>query len=254
MTTSISAANIQPPSSGLAQASAPKDFQANFAGLHGGGAALSAQDRILPNPARSRSYLSGSGSGSTSIDGLSCNARGYRSVNTWATTDSFSSSSQASNRTASTTLSSSQETNGRTPASPTSQEMGLGFIPISHTPQPNSGSTTGAVPMEPAEVSPEYLPSLKIRCRTLSRENLSAAEGHGAEGYTHYGDEIIGRRSTAASISSGHLSNGEAYTPIRPAMEGRVTAFSDNRYPSSDYSHHFVRRTSIAALNNASGY
>ena len=213
-------------------------------------------DRVLPDPAASRSH---SASKITSIESVPMNLL-HRSSNTWIEAMPGISHSGTS-RTLSTGLSDGSDNATRSVTSSAPQDLGFGFIPISNSPQEGSIQSTAVVTAtETSQSAFEYpKPPLgnygKERCRTLSRESVASShDENGAEMYDYSSESRSSRHSAHYSASSGNLSNGQEYTRLRHRPSHVNSALEEYRQHSSEYPTNIPHRASIASINNSSGY
>jgi hypothetical protein len=213
-------------------------------------------DRVLPDPAASRSQ---SATKITSIESVPMNLL-HRSSNTWIEAMPGSSHSNTS-RTLSIGLSDGSDSTARSVTSSAPQDIGFGFIPISNSPQEGSIQPTAAVTA--AEMSQSLFEYSKApladysqkRCRTLSSESVATSHEEAvAEAYGYSSENRSSRHSAHHNSSSGQLSNGQEYTRLRHESSHVNPALEEYRQPSSAYQTNLPHRASIASINNSSGY
>ena len=213
-------------------------------------------DRVLPDPAASRSH---SASKITSIESVPMNLL-HRSSNTWIEAMPGTSHSSTS-RTLSIGLSDGSDCTARSVMSSAPQDMGFGFIPISNSPQEGSIQPTAIVMATETSQSAFEYPKPPLadydneRCRTLSRGSLASSHDEtGAETYGYSSENRSSHHSAHHSTSSGHLSNGQEYTRPRHRPSHVNSALEEYRQHSSVYQTNIPHRASIASINNSSAY
>jgi hypothetical protein len=230
--------------------------ESTFPGVLSSSTNLITNDRVLPDPAASRSK---SATNITSIESVPMSLL-HRSSNTWI--EAMSGSSQSSsNRTLSISLSDGSDSTARSVTSSAPQDMGFSFIPISDSSQEGSiqptAVLTAAETNQPACEYPK--PALadysKDRCRTLSRESVTSSHDDAlAEGYGYSSEKQSGRHSTHYTTTAGQLPNGHEYTRLREASSHINSTLEEYRDQSSTYQTNLPHRTSIASISNSFGY
>jgi hypothetical protein len=213
-------------------------------------------DRVLPDPAASRSQ---SAAKITSIESMPMNLL-HRSSNAWMEAIPGSSHSSTS-RTFSVGLSDGSESSGRSMTSSTPQDIGFGFIPISNSPQEGSiQSTAVATAAETSQLPFEYPKAHLVsydrgRCRTLSSESVVTSPEEGVvEAYGYSSENRGSRQPVHKGTSTGQLSNGQEYTRLRHEPSHVNSGLEEYRQNSSSYHTSLPHPASIASINNSSGY
>jgi hypothetical protein len=227
-----------------------------FPGVLSSNANLITNDRVLPDPAASRSK---SATNITSIESVPMSLF-HRSSNTWI--EAMSGSSQSSsNRTLSISLSDGSDSAARSVTSSAPQDMGYSFIPISNSSQEGSVQPTAVLSAaETSQSAFEYPKAAladynKDRCRTLSRESVASSHGDAvAEGYGYSSENRSGHHSTHYTTTVGQLSNGQEYTRLRHNLSHINSTLEEYQNDSSTYQTNLPHRTSIASISNSLGY
>ncbi len=217
---------------------------------------LVTSDRLLPHPAATASRSLSA----AKITSIETNPMHFiqSSSNGW--TEPMSSSSQSS-RTLSIGLSDGSDSSVRSAASSAAQDMGCGFLPISHS--PHEGSLQPATIVTAAETSQPHFEYQKTalgdyrkdRIRTISREDLLSSQDEAvAEAYGYTSEHRTEPRpANYACYSSGQLSNGQAYTRIRQSSDHNISSTQEYHPESSGQQTHLPHPASIASINNVSG-
>ena len=236
------------------QAAMPSDSP--FPGALSSHTNMITNDRVLPDPAASRSQ---SASKITSIESVPMNLL-HRSSNTWIEATPGTSHLNT-NRTLSIGLSDGSDSTARSVTSAAPQDLGFGFIPISNSPQEGSIQSTAVVTAaEMSQSAFEYpKPPLadygRERCRTLSRESIASSHDDAvAETYGYSSENRSNRHSAHLNTSSGQLSNGQEYTRLRHQSSHANSALEEYRHHSSVHQTNLSHRASIASINNSSRY
>lgn len=217
---------------------------------------MMASDRVLPDPAASRSQ---SAAKITSIESVPMSLL-HRSSNAWI--EAISGSSQSStSRTLSSDLSDGSDSTSRSITSSASQDIGFGFIPISGSPQEGSiQSTAIATAAETSQSALEYSKApfadySTERCRTLSSESVARRHEEAlAEAYGYSSENRCGPRSALHGASSGQLSSSQEYTRLRHESSNLNPPLEEYQQNSSSYQTNIPPRASIASINSSSGY
>lgn len=245
--------------SSISFVSNPNDIAPSLSSSGAMANSMTSLDRILPNPAMGRSQQSALMiAGANSLDGLAMSNIGYRSSGPWVGSDGMSGSSQSSDRVLSVSYGSTIDSNGgSSDASATSQDAPFAYGSLSH------GSLGTSM-----KVAANTLPDLgrselrkpsddtrrQSRTRTLSHESTPSPENPLAEAYGYSGDIVVGRRSARGSISSGTLSNGQAYTRLRPLPTPTSELYRNSHQESAEYQSQISHRTSIASMSSSAKY
>ena len=227
-----------------------------FPGVLSSNTNLITNDRVLPDPAASRSK---SATNITSTESAPMSLL-HRPSNTWI--EAMSESSQSnSNRTVSISLSDGSDSAAKSVTSSAPQDMGFSFIPISNSSQ--EGSVQPTAVLSAAETSQsvfEYPKAAladysKDRCRTLSRESVAPSHDDAvAEGYGYSSENRSGHHSTPYITTVGQLSNGQEYTRLRDDSSHINLKLEDYPDYPSTYQENLPHRTSIASISNSLGY
>jgi len=227
-----------------------------FPGVLSSNTNLITNDRVLPDPAASRSK---SATNPTSIETAPMSLL-QRSSNTWIEAVSGSSQS-SSNRTLSISLSDESDSTARSVTSSAPQDMGFGFIPISNSSQEGSVQPTAALSAAETSQSAFEYPKAAVadyskdRCRTLSRESVASSHDDTvAEGYGYSSESRSDHHPTHYNTTVGQLSNGQEYTRLRhdsPHVNSTLEEYQDH---SPTYQTNLPHRTSIASISNSLGY
>lgn len=227
-----------------------------FPGVLGSQTSVMTSDRVLPDPAASRSQ---SVAKITSIESVPMNLL-HRSSNAWI--EAMPGGSQSStSRTLSSSLTDGSESTSRSITSSASQDIGFGFIPISNSPQEGSIQSTAVVTA--AETSQSTFEHSKApfadygrkRRRTLSSESVARQHEEAlAEAYGYSSENRCGPRSVLHAASSGQLSNGQEYTRLRHESSHVNSPLEEYRQNYSPYHTDIPPRASIASVNSTSGY
>ena len=212
-------------------------------------------DRLLPDPAASRSQ---SVAKITSIDSVPMSLL-HRPSNPWIETIPGSSQSSTS-RTLSSGLSDGSESVSRSITSSASQDIGFGFIPISNSPQDGSVQPTAVVTAAETSQSTfecsraSFADYSRERCRTLSSESVARQHEEAlAEAYGYGGESRCDPRSALHGASSGQLSNGQEYTRLRHESSQVNSPLEEYRQNSSSYEAGIPPRTASVSVNGSSG-
>jgi hypothetical protein len=213
-------------------------------------------DRVLPDPAASRSK---SAANITSIETVPTSLL-QRSSNTWI--EAMSGSSQSSsNRTLSISLSDGSDSSAISVTSSAPQDMGFSFIPISNSSQ--EGSVQPTAVLSAAETSQsvfEYPKAAladysKDQCRTLSRESVASSHDDAvAEGYGYSSENRSGHHPTHYTRTVGQLSNGQEHTRSKHDSSHINSTLEEYHDHSSTYQINLSHRTPIASISNSLGY
>jgi hypothetical protein len=227
-----------------------------FPGVQSSHTNMITNDRLLPDPAASRSQ---SAAKITSIESVPMSLL-HRSSNAWIEAIPGSSHSSTS-RTLSIGLSEGSDSTARSVTSSATQDFGFGFIPISNSPQEGSIQSTAVVTAAETSQSPFEYPKAphadydKRGCQTLSSDGIATAHEEAvAEVYGYSSENRGSRHSGRHSSSTGQLSNGQEYTRLRHEPSHVNSALEEYQQNSSSYHTSLPHRASIASINNSSGY
>lgn len=227
-----------------------------FPGVLSSNTNLITNDRVLPDPAASRSK---SATNTTAIETVPMSLL-QRSSNTWI--EAMSGSSQSSsNRTLSISLSDGSDSTARSVTSSAPQDIGFGFIPISNSSQEGSVQPTAVLSTAETSQSAFEYPKAALAdyskdpCRTLSRESVASSHDDAvAEGYGYSSENRSGHHPTHYNTTVGQLSNGQEYTRLRHDSSHLNSTLGEYQDHSSTYQTNLPHRTSIASISNSLGY
>lgn len=247
------------PGNGIPFSSNPNDIPSSLSSSNTTATSMTSFDRTLPNPAMGRSQQPAIiMAGGNSLDGLAMSNIAYRSSVPWLGSDGMSGSSQSSDRVMSVSYGSTVDSSGDSgESSATTQDASFAYVPTSHS-SPGASMKNAALALPDPGTSQLVQKlndsAMEYRTRTLSRESTPCPEHSMAEAYGYSGDIVVGRRSTRASISSGTLSNGQAYTRLRPLPTSTPELYRCSQQESADHHPQIVHRTSIASLSSSARY
>lgn len=224
-----------------------------FPGLLHANTNMTTNDRVLPDPAASRTQAA---TKITSIESVPINLL-HRSSSTWVEGMPGSSHSGTSR-----TLSiEGSDSTARSATSSAPQDIGFGFIPISNSPQ--EGSIQSSAIVTAAETSQSVFEHprapladyTKDRCQTVSRESIASPHEEAlAEAYGYSSENRSGRHSAYSNTSSSQLSNGQEYTRLRHEASHVNSALDEHRPNSSPCQTSPPHQASVASNDTLSGY
>jgi hypothetical protein len=217
---------------------------------------LITNDRVLPDPAASRSK---SATNIASIETMPMSLL-QRSSNTWIEATSGSGQS-GSDRTLSIGLGDGSDGTARSVTSSAPQDMGFSFIPVSNSSQEGSVQPTAVLSAAETSQSAFEYPNAaladysKDQCRTLSRESVASSHDDAvAEGYGYSNENRSGHHPTHYTTTVGQLSNGQEYTRLKHEPSHINSTLEEYQDHSSTYQTNLPHRTSIASISNSLGY
>lgn len=177
----------------------------------------SSTDRILPTPSASRT-LAAAPQSSLDTQNLSALSHSHRNSLGW-NTDTPSSTSATSSRTSNST-----DSDCRIVSAGTSQEMGFGYIGISHSTQDLTSMTEAAEISRSPHANRQSTDSGR-RVRTISRDSSNLAPSP-SDAVTNYGYST-GTWDRNHNHTLGHLMNGQLYHRVPSISTARASVQQD---------------------------
>ena len=130
------------------------------------------------------------------------------------------------------------------------QDMGFGYIPISHTPTDPSVSASAYTSAEHGSGYACSGPPL-----ATSRESVLHSQPSRSECYSYSTDAGSDKRRSEEDFhESGTLMSGQQYQRLFQPQPQSMASIDTLRKDQSEYRHSSTHRTSIASLSNAGGY
>jgi len=232
-------------SSTLPHSSISNDVPSLFPAMNPLSSNLPGPDRILPNPASSRSLAMATTAGGPLPDGLPYFSFSYRSSNPWGPENSMPNGVQGMGRSmANSGPTAGQHNTGRMTSS-AAHDAGFGYIPISHSPSSAAMVPTAAYSSNESLDSPsDYQASSGSSLgRNLSREGDASSDTTGEV----YGYSTSRRRSDGDETHHGTLMTGQQYTQL--PHPSHHSSFNPLHQDPEDMRSHLDHTTSSTALN-----
>jgi len=199
------------------------DGTAGFQAANTLGSSMTANDRILPTPARNYTTT-----GVSTLESLPMSALSHRSSVGWQT-ETASNASQTSSRTSCSNGSdpSSQRLNPTCP----SQDLTYGYMGMTtstHTTVPASSlpiAVDNTQSPQQTQATPASTQNTQ-RCRTISRESLRSSPTANPIGYGY--TSSAGARTSNLRHASGTLADGQSYTRAQPLANTAVEDYGQD--------------------------